>query len=48
VGDFIAREAERVIRGMNGVEAARAELVDDPPWSPALMSVEGRRMLGWK
>jgi len=48
VGDFIARNAERVLRRLEGVQEVHVELVYDPPWSQELISEEGRRMLGIK
>ena len=46
VGDFIAAEVERVVRGLGGVEEVRVELVSDPPWSPEMITEEGKRILG--
>lgn len=47
VGAFIAAEAERAIREIEGVEDVSVELVYDPPWSPERISEAGKRMLGW-
>jgi len=47
VGDYIAKNAERVIRKIEGVEEVSVELVYDPPWSVEKVSEEGKRMLGW-
>ena len=47
VGNFIAAEAERVIRGIEGVEEVRVELVCDPPWSLVKASEEARKVSGW-
>lgn len=36
-----------VLGQMPGVVAIRVELVWDPPWSPAMMTDEAKRQLGW-
>jgi metal-sulfur cluster biosynthetic enzyme len=46
-GDYLAGEVKRVVAELPGVEAVDVELVWDPPWSPELMSEEGKRTLGW-
>lgn len=46
VGDFIAAEIERVVRELGGVQDVRVEFVWDPPWSPEMITEEGKRMLG--
>ena len=47
VGAFIAAEAERAIREIEGVEDVEVQLVYDPPWNPDRISEAGKRMLGW-
>lgn len=47
VGDFIAAEAKRVLRMLEGVREVMVELVYEPPWSMERISVEGRKVLGW-
>ncbi len=47
VGEFIAAEIERVVRGLGGVDEVRVEFVWDPPWNPEMMSPKGRAILGW-
>ena len=46
VAEFIAAEIERVVWELGGVEVVRVELVWDPPWSPEMMTEEGKRILG--
>jgi metal-sulfur cluster biosynthetic enzyme len=46
VGDFIGAEVGRVVRELGGVEDVRVEFVRDPPWSPEMITEEGKRMLG--
>ncbi|HLC41798.1 MAG TPA: metal-sulfur cluster assembly factor [Methylomirabilota bacterium] len=48
VGDFIARNAERVLSRLEGARAVHIQLVYDPPWSQEMMTEEGKRMLGIK
>ncbi len=47
VGSLIAAQAQRVVRGIEGVEEVDVDLVYDPPWNMEMMSEEGRRMFGW-
>lgn len=47
VGNFLASEVERVVRRIKGVREASVELVWDPPWSPEMLSEEGKHKLGW-
>jgi len=46
MGPTIAGEAAQKIRSLPGVKDANVELVWDPPWSPELISAEGRQRLG--
>jgi probable FeS assembly SUF system protein SufT len=46
MGPVLASEAESKIRQIPGVAAASVELVWDPPWTPAMMTEEGRMQLG--
>ena len=47
VGDFLAREVERAIMKLPGVETVSVELVWEPPWTPERMSAEAKQKLGW-
>ena len=46
MGATIAADAEHKIQTLPGVEDARVEIVWDPPWSPQMISPEGRSKLG--
>lgn len=46
MGATIAADAQQKIEMLSGVEAARVEIVWDPPWSPQMISREGREKLG--
>lgn len=46
VGGFLAGEAEKAIRRLEGVREVHVELVYDPPWDPEMVSEEGRMALG--
>ena len=38
---------ESAVRGVDGVEAVKVNMVFDPPWTPQKMSDEARLELGW-
>jgi probable FeS assembly SUF system protein SufT len=46
MGTTIALEARQKLLGLAGVEEADVEVVWDPPWSPQMISPEGREKLG--
>lgn len=46
VSDYLVSEVKRTIAELPGVEGVDVDLVWDPPWSPELMSEEGKRTLG--
>lgn len=46
MGGYIAHDARQKILAIEGVEEAEVELVWDPPWSPQMISPEGRQLLG--
>jgi len=46
MGATIAADAEQKIQTLSGVDEARVEIVWDPPWSPQMISSEGREKLG--
>jgi metal-sulfur cluster biosynthetic enzyme len=46
MGASIAHDARTKILDLPGVEEADVELVWDPPWSPQMISTEGRALLG--
>ena len=46
MGPYIAQQAEWRIAELPGVEDVEVELVWDPPWSPELITEDGKRLLG--
>ncbi|MCH7594374.1 MAG: DUF59 domain-containing protein [Chloroflexi bacterium] len=46
MGPYIAQQAEWRIAELEGVEDVEVELVWDPPWSPELITDDGKRLLG--
>ncbi len=46
MGPMIAEDARSKIAALSGVESARVHLVWDPPWTPDMISEEGRQTLG--
>ena len=46
MGAMIAAEARHKLSGLPGVKEANVEVVWDPPWSPEMISLEGKERLG--
>ena len=46
MGGYISREAEEKILSLPGVSEAKVEIVWEPPWTPEMISQEGRKTLG--
>jgi len=46
MGPYIAQQAEWRIAEIDGVDDVNVELVYDPPWTPDMISEEGRSELG--
>ena len=46
MGPYIAQQAEWRIAEIEGVEDVNVEMVYDPPWTPDLISEDGKKMLG--
>ena len=46
MGPFIAQQAEWAISEIDGVEDVEVEMVFDPPWSPEMISEDGKKLLG--
>jgi metal-sulfur cluster biosynthetic enzyme len=46
MGPYIAQQAEWRIAELDGVDDVNVELVYDPPWTPDMISEEGRSELG--
>ena len=46
MGPMIAQQAEWAISELEGVEDVEVEMVFDPPWSPDLITEDGKKLLG--
>ena len=46
MGTYIAADAREKILALQGVDEADVQVVWDPPWSPQMISAEGREKLG--
>ena len=46
MGPYIAQNAEWRIAEIDGVEDVEVDMVFDPPWSPELITEEGKKQLG--
>ena len=46
MGPYIAQQAEWRVAEIEGVEDVNVELVYDPPWTPDLISEDGKKSLG--
>ena len=46
MGPFIAQQAEWAVAEVEGVNDVNVEIVFEPPWSPALVSEDGKKLLG--
>ncbi len=46
MGPYIAQQAEWRIAEMEGVEDVNVEVVYDPPWTPDMITEEGKAELG--
>ena len=46
MGPMIAQQAEWAIAGLEGVEDVEVEMTFDPPWSPELITEDGKKLLG--
>jgi len=47
MAQVIAKDAERTVSMIEGLEVVQVNLVWDPPWTPDMMSDDAKRMLGW-
>jgi metal-sulfur cluster biosynthetic enzyme len=43
---MIAQQAEWAVSELDGVEGVEVEMTFDPPWSPDLISEDGKKQLG--
>lgn len=48
MGNYILRDAEMVIREIEGVKDVEIEITYDPPWSPEMMSSDAKKDLGYE
>ena len=46
MGPYIASNAEWRIAEVEGVEDVEVEMVTDPPWTPEMVTPEGKKLLG--
>ena len=46
MGDYIAQQAEWRIAEIDDVEDVQVDVVFDPPWTPDMITEEGKRLLG--
>lgn len=46
MGPYIAQQAEWRVAEVEGVEDVDVEMVYDPPWTPDLISEDGKKLLG--
>ena len=46
LGTMIAQQAEWAVSELGGVEGVEVEMTFDPPWSPDLISEDGKKQLG--
>ena len=46
MGPYIAQQAEWAVAEMDEVEDIEVEVVFDPPWTPDMITEDGKRLLG--
>ncbi len=46
LGPYIAQQAEWRVAELEGVEDINVELVFDPPWTPDMITEDGKKQLG--
>ncbi|MBI2172489.1 MAG: DUF59 domain-containing protein [Chloroflexi bacterium] len=46
MGPYIAQQAEWAISELEDLEDVTVEMVFDPPWSPDMLSEDGKKLLG--
>ena len=46
MGPMIAQQAEWAVSELDGVQDVEVEMTFDPPWSPDLISEDGKKLLG--
>ena len=46
MGPYIAQQSEWRLAEVEGIEDINVDLVFDPPWTPEMITEEGKRLLG--
>ncbi|MBI4202250.1 MAG: metal-sulfur cluster assembly factor [Chloroflexi bacterium] len=46
MGPYIAQQAEWAISELEGLEDVTVELVFEPPWTPDMLTEDGKKLLG--
>lgn len=46
MGPYIAQQAEWAISAIDGVQDVDVEIVFDPPWTPDMITEDGKKLLG--
>ncbi|MDP6403327.1 MAG: metal-sulfur cluster assembly factor [SAR202 cluster bacterium] len=46
MGPYIAQQAEWRVAEVDGVEDVNVEMVYDPPWTPEMITEDGKKLLG--
>ena len=46
MGPMIAQQAEWAVAELEGVEDVEVEMTFDPPWTPELITEDGKKLLG--
>ena len=46
MGPYIAQQAEWAVSELEGLEDVQVEMVFDPPWSPDMLTEDGKLLLG--
>ncbi len=46
MGPMIAQQAEWAVSELEGVEDVEVEMTFDPPWTPELITEDGKKLLG--
>ncbi len=46
IGPYIAKQAEWAVSELEGLKEVSVELTFDPPWTPEMLTEEGKKLLG--
>ena len=46
MGPYIAQQAEWAVSELEGLEDVAVEMVFDPPWTPDMLTEDGKQLLG--